>query len=73
MIYTTIQTRLSWTKHTCSSAEIKHPMRILERREIQFTAGDHEIDVMGEIHSSLLIFVVGLYIPPGLVVRARNA
>lgn len=46
--------------NTCSGAEIEHSLRILNWSHGQFAAGEHEVYMMCEVHTSLLVVVVGL-------------
>lgn len=49
-----------WVYCTCSGAEIEHSLRILNGSHGQFAAGEHEVYVVGEVHTGLLVVVVWL-------------
>jgi hypothetical protein len=46
--------------HTGSGPEVKDALWIGNWGQEQFASGEHEIDVMCEIHAVLLMLVVGL-------------
>ena len=46
---------------TCSSAEIQNSLGILDGGKKQPAAGDHQVDMMGEIHASLFVLIIWLF------------